>query len=537
MEFKHIVVVHGIGDQRENETVIGFMNEFIRSMPDEIRDDVNIHNLLGGPLGTPRLGEPAYLTIGKQDKTPDYAIAFSEVFWQPVTNKYLLEHLQPPIPIFTWAHSVNTRLFHGGPRFRTAREAIDNLETMLDLIKRLAVIYKKSGQLAYILERFLGDVEMYVESRDLRDDINQRVMDILERDEAISEEVAWLLTRHNQENCFDRRDIYVVAHSEGTVVAYYSLVQAAAEREQNAARRTWLPRVSGLVTMGSPLDKHYSIWENRFLKSTLKETPEKKIDWYNYWDRSDPVGMTLTVLKTHDTGTDAGKLFNVKFDEGFARYPIPGKAHTDYWTDREIHTDILHKVLGIGGPKTTDVKSKWWGRRWIMEPGDYAAWAVGRLVTVAVLIFFLAKLLAPVRKCLPRIADLVSFLPDLPLLAAFIVAAAALIKFEGYIEDRLRDAPARTTRIVRGILFVVVLLAAGLRIAVFDDPKLRETGFEVKDFIGYLLGLVVTSLVWRLHTVVHKGLVQLWRYNTGWKGNITDVARYRSVTHGTPAAR
>src|SRR5439155_8377726 len=127
------------------------------------------------------------------------------------------------------AHSVNTRLFHGGPRFRTAREAIDNLETMLDLIKRLAVIYKKSGQLAYILERFLGDVEMYVESRDLRDDINQRFMDILERDEAISDEVAWLLTRHNQENCFDRRDIYVVAHSEGTVVAYYSLVQAAAE--------------------------------------------------------------------------------------------------------------------------------------------------------------------------------------------------------------------------------------------------------------------------------------------------------------------
>jgi hypothetical protein len=42
-----------------------------------------------------------------------------------------------------------------------------------------------------------------------------------------------------------------------------------------------------------------------------------------------------------------------------------------------------------------------------------------------------------------------------------------------------------------------------------------EDQLEVKDFIGYVTGFVVTVLAWRLHTCVHKGLVQMWRYTKG----------------------
>jgi len=70
---------------------------------------------------------------------------------------------------------------------------------------------------------------------------------------------------------------------------------------------------------------------------------------------------------------------------------------------------------------------------------------------------------------------------------------------------------------------------------VFDDPK---NPVAVKDYLGYLSGLLVTSLVWKLHTVIHKGLVQMWRYTTGWKGKISDVAGTRSdKRHRTAAAR
>jgi hypothetical protein len=543
MEFKHVVVVHGIGDQKSNETVIGFMNEFIRSMPEEIRKQVHIHNLVGGPVDTPRVGQPAYITIGDRN-APDYVIAFSEVYWQPVTNKYLEVFHQPPIPIFPWAHSVNTRLFHGGAGYRKAREAIDNLETMLGLIRRLATIYKKSGQLADILEKFLGDVEMYVESRELRDDINQRFFDILERDDAIAEEVAWLVAKPQQTIEFESRKIYVVAHSEGTVVAYFSLVQAAGEREANESRRTWLPRVSGLVTMGSPLDKHYSIWQNRFVKFTLDNALAKKIDWYNYADRSDPVGMDLDVLRKDAAGnidpeTDANKMFVLQFDKGFARYPIPGKAHTDYWTDREIHLDILHKVLGIGGTRTKEVKSRWWGHRWIMSPLDYAAWAAARLVTIAALIFFFTKILEVVRQKLPAagewLANLVGWMPELPWLVIVVVAAVALLKFVGWIEHRFTDSFSRKLQLVRRVLFILILAAASLKIAVSLPNK---EPLELKDAVGFLSGLVVTSLLWKLHTVIHKGLIQMWRYTTGWKGKISDVAGTRSdKRHRTAAAR
>src|SRR5437016_10035727 len=93
--FKHLVIVHGIGDQQMNETIINFMNEFVRAMPDAIRNTVDVHNLVeredpGKGSPDPPKSRPAYLLL--DDSGKGYVIGFSEVFWQPVTNEYLKLH-------------------------------------------------------------------------------------------------------------------------------------------------------------------------------------------------------------------------------------------------------------------------------------------------------------------------------------------------------------------------------------------------------------------------------------------------------------
>ena len=570
--FKHLVIVHGMGEEQKNETVINFMNEFVRAMPDKVRRTVDIHNLVeqldpkkGGPLlraGPPR-GRPAYLLL--RDGGTRYVIAFSEVYWKPVTNAYLEKHKQPPIPIFSWAHSINLRLFKGGKAYRKGREAIENLETMLGLVKSLALIYKKSAVLTNILERFLGDVEMYVESESLRDRINGVFFDILESDGAVAAEIlnqvkllspgleekqSW--ERVEESEVWASHEVFVIAHSEGSVVAYNSLVQAAADREQDPARREWLTRVRGLVTFGSPLDKHYSVWRSRFVTDLLTRPPlPGKIRWFNYWDRSDPVGYGLLRLRPGDKRSDAGKMFAVEYDRGFARYPVPGKAHIDYWNDSGIHLDILQKMLGIGGPRTQVVGSKWWGREWLMSSVDRVAYVVGRAAELAALLYFLTRILEPLCKLEPlreRVGGLRNWAAGtwgasggaaMPhgwthwlAMAAWLALPVAILKMWSDAE-LAADVQTGAGKIARGILFCGWLILLALVLPDFQGapgPNCCADG-GIKDVLGYAAGLLVAALAWQLHTTVHRGIVQMWRY-TGGQGTSAEEL----PAHGEAAA-
>lgn len=54
----------------------------------------------------------------------------------------------------------------------------------------------------------------------------------------------------------------------------------------------------------------------------------------------------------------------------------------------------------------------------------------------------------------------------------------------------------------------LLLVYASLNIQTQQD-------LDIKDLLGWATGLLMTALVWKLHTAVHKGLVQLWRYGKG----------------------
>lgn len=437
---KHIVVVHGIGDQAPNETALNFMNHFLRALPEGPGYSVEVDNLIesvddirgAAPAGAPaRSFRPAFLVFTSDHAKRNYVIGFSEVYWQHITNAYLARNEgAPPIPIFIWAHSVNTRMLGHTARFEEVRSVIDNLETMLGLVSKLAVIFRKSETFLKILNRFLGDVQMYTESEEIRAEINARFCNVLAR----ATDFAGRTVKELPGAGFTSTspDVYVVAHSEGTVVAYSALVEAACRGE------SWLENVRGLVTIGSPLDKHYTIWRNRFKLDKFSGPPrEPKILWHNYWDQSDPVGYGLRAL-FQPPDSDARKLFDLCCDTGFTRYPIPGLAHVGYWSDTAIHEDIINRVMQLAPTRPhTTVESKWWGK---LQPiGDVFLHLLLRVLTLAAVLFFLYKLLAP--------------LPSL----------------DG----------------------------------------------QIKDALGHLTGLVVSILVWKLHTTVHRGLLQMWRYTKG----------------------
>ena len=577
--YKHIVVVHGIGDQAPNETVLGFMNEFIRALPRGNHYSVTVHNLIEsvddikaasqtipGVLRPRRSFHPAYIVFSDTQKDVNYVIGFSEVYWKQIPDEYIRQNGDNlPIPIFTWARSINARFLEAGRAFHLAREAIDNLEKMLGLLRVLGIIYKKSGQLTEITAKFLGDVQIYAESDEIRQEINNRFLSVLARVENFSE-----ATKQNLQNDsdhagkiddFENREFYIIAHSEGTVVSLNSLVQAALLSEgvaahpeqqwndlfryeedlvqahgQTAQASSWLPRIKGLVTLGSPIDKHYTIWRRRFRLGHLKKERERKVCWFNYWDHSDPVGYGLKEVFYPDAETrqglpnkttDAEKLFEVKYDKGFTRYLIPGLAHIKYWQDNAIYEHIIDEAMGLGTTRwrSTAVRSRWW---WPFHRVlDGLVYILSRIATLGALLFFLTNLLSPIWN-IDQTENLLPMIRLFPateawgtwtlLIFAPLLLIKGLWKMYGWLKGWL-------AKMIYGLR---VLLMLAWALVVFDLCLELSAGIGVEattilDWLGYLTGLVVSCLVWSLHTTIHKGIIQMWHYTKG-KGTAVHVS-------------
>ena len=493
---------------------------------------------------------------------------------------------------------MSTRLL--GPEYylQLWRTAIDNLETMLGLLRKFGMLYGKSKQLASILDRFLGDVQMYAESDDLRMEIDTLFKSVMDRVEGFAKAaLAQFGEATNVQAPKVDPEIYVVAHSEGTVVSLSSLVREAQSEEQpkrpsawlspvNETPGGWLSWVKGFVTMGSPIDKHYTIWKTKFRTDLLQRDRPNKIPWYNFWDQSDPVGYGLTAVYPNDAApTDAKKMFEVKYDAGFSRYPIPGKAHIDYWTDQSIHRTIIRKVMELTPDATTQAVRGGWSRvlPWI----DYGAYLAVRLATLGFLFVVIDKLATrltglttgiglgtqlcpcPGRPWLPvvsgqwlGIGSIVGVLSAVVtecvdwLLKSRLVTdrtarfrwsewisvvrnglvvsgfGAALLAAGGLVEPCYANAafclllPVVAGKVLgeaaefRGFFpfarifrFVMtVAWAVGAVLAALAFPIRLASGSLIKDGVEYGTLLIAGILAWRLHTTIHQGLVQMWRY-------------------------
>jgi len=81
--------------------------------------------------------------------------------------------------------------------------------------------------------------------------------------------------------------------------------------------------------------------------------------------------------------------------------------------------------------------------------------------------------------------------------------------WKGYVHAK--GVLAKALKGLHSVFIVIASLAAlGYSLAnVVPSPVL------LKDGLGYGMGLIVAILIWKLHTVVQRGIVQLWRYTKG----------------------
>ena len=246
-------------------------------------------------------------------------------------------------------HAKRVRGAPQPPDFSLVGEVLEEVVETIYVLDRILSIARKAGvfefDLRQLLEDYLGDVQIVTEFSDVRGDILGRFHRALEQ--------------VHHENPEAR--LHLVAHSEGTVIAFLGLLHAMKGRRLRPVQGDWhdpyegkadgdalgwLGRVRGFMTLGSPIDKHLILWPQLFQGLGGSGVPASRIAWRNYYDYGDPVGFELDTtrewLRVHRP--DAFD-FRPEHDVGFARYMLAGKAHNDYWGDSEVFEHFVSEVV------------------------------------------------------------------------------------------------------------------------------------------------------------------------------------------------
>jgi len=321
---KIIVAVHGIGDQMRNGTILGVVAQFSRNYGREIRV----------PLGRFDAGTVP-LKFGA-DADVQQPFAFAEIHWADipriaVRRGYLLEETKE------WASRTVERLEatttpgERGVNYQLAGRVVQEMVETIGLLETMTFLARKAGlfdfSLSGILSDYINDVQVVAEFERMRGRIVGRFNSQMES----------LYKAHPE------AEIYIVAHSEGTVVSFLALLKAMWEKQPPR----WLNQVRGYMTIGSPIDKHIVMWSDLFAYGEpCAHVPAGKIKWRNYYDYGDPVGFKLDTTRdwVKQNGVTAFD-FTEEDDHGFSRYYLPGKAHNDYWDDPAVFDHFIDTVV------------------------------------------------------------------------------------------------------------------------------------------------------------------------------------------------
>ena len=393
---KIILAVHGIGDQSRNETALATTIRFCEHF--DYPDMIPLGAFYGALDGKPALFVP-------NDPPRDGltgTIGFAEVYWADIArkideDKYTLQETK------AWALSVVNRVRAMAAEKNAANTEIDYsrirlvLEEMIDTIgvlESLLFLSRKAGlvdfDLKKILDAFLGDVQLVADFPPIRQDIVGKFLGVL----------AAVETHH------PGAEIHIVSHSEGTVVAFLGLLEGCHNPAKHrwihrvrgfmtlgspidkhlilwpaifdkftGPRFSWLarfrsrstpPRSSlGIQIVKIPLGttkKDASQWLDLLVPGLNNATeflspiaqPEgpahplpPAIRWVNYVDYSDPVGFELDTARDWLKQNGYARIFRFspRMDYAFRRYPVPGKAHVDYWLDPEVFGHFIRTVV------------------------------------------------------------------------------------------------------------------------------------------------------------------------------------------------
>lgn len=366
---KVIIAVHGIGDQVRNDTSLATTIRFC--------DYYGYPGMV--PLGAfHHAGEGSHpgVVLTEPPPTPGFSgkIGFTEAHWADIARKISEDHytLQETK---AWARSIvnRIRVLASLPGTGQGAGAVDPstidyhrirlvIEEIIDAIavlESLLFLSHKAGlaefELKKILDAFLGDVQLVTDFAPVRAEIVKRFHGALA----------------SAAETYPNAQFHIVAHSEGTVVSFLGLLEAA----DHPDRHPWIDRVRGFMTLGSPIDKHLILWPGLFdrFRGPHRDT-QARIRWMNYADYADPIGFELDTCKDWLIARRYATVFDFSKDEdkpndfAFRRYPVPGKAHVDYWGDPAVFDHFIRFVVDGQPPRNEAERahlkagppSKWW---------------------------------------------------------------------------------------------------------------------------------------------------------------------------------
>ncbi len=388
---KVIVTVHGVGDQTRFATLQQTVSQFCQYHGEVAAVPLGSFHTVGtSPATSPGTPPPMPALVLSAPYPPELRkFAFAEVYWADIARKvaeekYTLEDVAP------WVRTIISRVrmndlssqkLTADDQQRIEQVLGEMLQT-ISVLERLCFLADKLGLFSFDLKKILvdyaADVQIVAEFRDE----GQRIGKVFAgRMEAIAEE-------------FPNAEIYLVAHSEGTVVSLLGLLNSICHPEGSK----WIRNVRGFMTFGSPIDKHLILWPELFQGFSRPGGPrDKPIEWRNYYDFGDPVGFDLDTAREKFVAPPEWQGifdFYADHDHGFARYPLPGKAHVDYWKDPEVFGHFIQQVVY----KEEKVKPKPLGKSYAEPPASKTlsraiSWAgpyVGGLVLLfcAVLVLY-----------------------------------------------------------------------------------------------------------------------------------------------------
>ncbi|HEX5138226.1 MAG TPA: hypothetical protein VFY93_14715 [Planctomycetota bacterium] len=440
---RYVVVVHGIGEQRKNETVLAVVNRFAEARrtgdapaggltlgiatgqtgketveggcrypppPDDFRPWLEFKGIPLHPAsGLDRfLGEPD--TSGEN-------LRFVDLWWADMLRKDFGDVGQEP---GVWTEGLLARLDQkaagASPEEAPPTWARVTVREVRELALRIDTLLRTKAQAlrARIFNDFLGDVQIYGEYAHCRGIAVRRFHRLLARVEAAC--AAEFEQRHGRPPAEAERPRYtVVAHSLGSVMALDALLYAHAREDlrttpspggldlpfpeyvstADLARddpkvpvrdTSWIRRVDAFVTLGSPIDKYLVLWwqNYRYLNVPhLWMDPEvrelRKGVRIRHYNYADEQDPVGHNLDVAATAPAMLEVFDKVEDVVFNRYKVPGVAHNAYWGDRELFAWILARAVD---GRTGGTPPRWF------DPGVYR-WALlyaYRLLPLALLL-------------------------------------------------------------------------------------------------------------------------------------------------------